>query len=290
MRNPYAYPAPFSREVIRSAINLTWSSAIANALSANPHYPIYLTGPRINNPAYPYPARNALNPDTYPSYSPLLTKRGKQEKDMKGFQRISNILASYRTLPQLHSPDDYRVGGQFLPIQLQRRESDVPFAIKELLCISDTPDLVGGNDKVFEGHSECVIEIRVSRPGYERHAMEKRIPTGGGTLTRSVLLVMLVTQIIEFARYVCGNNIPIESGQEQWAMECNHEPRFTFGENCVIIALRHCGGSHWQPEILSKMNSQRRNAYHHGHIRAHPYKCVLSLPLSMMATTLNVLV
>ncbi|KAI6129020.1 hypothetical protein EDD16DRAFT_1516080 [Pisolithus croceorrhizus] len=184
MRNPYAYPAPFSREVIRSAINLTWSSAIANALSANPHYPIYLTGPRINNPAYPYPARNALNPDTYPSYSPLLTKRGKQEKDMKGFQRISNILASYRTLPQLHSPDDYRVGGQFLPIQLQRRESDVPFAIKELLCISDTPDLVGGNDKVFEGHSECVIEIRVSRPGYERHAMEKRIPTGGGTLTR----------------------------------------------------------------------------------------------------------
>ncbi|KAI6123554.1 hypothetical protein EDD16DRAFT_1546794 [Pisolithus croceorrhizus] len=250
MRNPYAYPAPFSREATRSAINLTSSSPIANALSANPDYAIYVAGPPINNPAYPYPARNVLNPNTYPSYTPLLTKKDKQEKDTKRLQRRSDILAGYRTLPQPYSPDDYRIGGQFPPIQFQRRKSNVPFAIKELLCISDTLDLVGGNDKVFEGHSECVIEIRVSWPGYERHAMEKRIPTGGGTLTRSMLLVTLATQIIEFARYVCGNDIPVEPGQEQRAMECNHEPRCTFWENCVITALRHCGGSRWRPEIL----------------------------------------
>lgn len=254
MRNPYAYPPSFSKEATRSAINLTSSSPIANALSANPDYPIYMTGPPINNPAYPYPARNVFNPNTYPSHTPLLTKRDKREKDTKRLQRRSDIVASYRALPQPYSMDDYRVGGQFPPIQFQRRNSNVPFAIKELLCIADMLDLVGGNDKVFGGLSERAIEVRVSWPGYERHAIEKRIPTGRGALTRSMLLFMLATQVIEFVKYVRDNNITVESGQEQWAMKCNHEVRHTFWDNCVITTLRHCGGSHWQPEILCPRN------------------------------------
>lgn len=248
MRNPYTYPTSFSREATQSAINLTSSSRIANALSANPDYPIYMTGPPINNPAYPYPARNVLNPNTYPSHTPFLTKRDKREKDTKRPQRRSDIL--YRALSQPYSTEDYRVGGQFPPIQFQRRNSDVPFAIKELLCIAGMLDLVGGNDEVFGGHSARAIEVRVSWPGYERHAIEKRILTGRGAPTRSMLLFMLANQIIEVAKYVRDNNIPVEHGQEQWAMECNHETRHTFWENCAITTLRHRGGSRWQPEIL----------------------------------------
>ncbi|KAI6042571.1 hypothetical protein EDC04DRAFT_967675 [Pisolithus marmoratus] len=249
MRDPYAYPAPFPREATRSAISLTSSSPIANALSANPDYPIYMTGPPVNNPAYPYPARNVLNPNTYPYHTPMVMKRDKQGEDRKHSQRRSGTLTEYRALPQLYSPVGYQVGAQLPPIQFQRRNSSIPFAIKELLSIADTFDLAGRNDNVFEGYSEP-IEVKISWPGYERYATKKHIPPGGGGLTRSMLLVLLVHQIIKFARYVRDNNIRVQPGQEQWSMECNNQTRHTFWENCVITTLRHCGGSRWEPEIL----------------------------------------
>lgn len=157
MRDPYAYPSSSTTEATRS------TSSITNTLSANPYYAIYMTGPPVNNPAYPYPARNVLNPNSYPAYTPLLTKRDKQGKDRKHSQYRSDVLANYRPLPPPYSPDGYQVRAEFPPIQLQQRNSDVPFAIKETGCITN---------------SERAILVKDSWTGCERHAAEKRIPTG----------------------------------------------------------------------------------------------------------------
>lgn len=163
MRDPYAYSSSSTTEATRSTINLTSSSSITNALSANPHYAIYMTGPPVNNPAYPYPARNVLNPNSYPAYTPLLTKRDKQGKDRKRSQYRSDVLANYRPLPPPYSPDGHQVRAEFPPIPFQQRNSGVPFAIKETECITD---------------SERAARVEDSWTGCERHAAEKRIPTG----------------------------------------------------------------------------------------------------------------
>ncbi|KIK99592.1 hypothetical protein PAXRUDRAFT_822587 [Paxillus rubicundulus Ve08.2h10] len=50
--------------------NTSSNSSLANALGPEPGYSIYLTGPPLTNPSYPYPARNVLNPTTYPARTP----------------------------------------------------------------------------------------------------------------------------------------------------------------------------------------------------------------------------
>lgn len=189
--------------------------------------PIYLTGPPTTNPAYPYPARNVLNPGTYPSPTSLMASNGRRPshpEDSTRSSRRSDIPSCHRFVPQptyigSYSPTGYQAGLEIPPIQFQRKGGGAPYTVGEILKMRDMPDLVGGSDLVFGGHIDRVIKVKtivcmiflLSRtgnndvlqwPGYTRYATERRIPTTGGELTRSLLLVILANQIEEFARHI----------------------------------------------------------------------------------------
>lgn len=257
MEDTYAYQLSFSNEAQRSPTKKASSPSLSNALSTNPDYPIYLTGPPTTNPAYPYPARNVLNPGTYPSPTSLMASNGRRPshpEDSTRSSRRSDIPSCHRFVPQptyigSYSPTGYQAGLEIPPIQFQRKGGGAPYTVGEILKMRDMPDLVGGSDLVFGGHIDRVIKVKTIWPGYTRYATERRIPTTGGELTRSLLLVILTNQIEEFARHIHNKNIHVEAEQEQRAVKWQHEECRNLWKDYVITCLQHRAGSTWEPEI-----------------------------------------
>ncbi|KAL4064362.1 hypothetical protein V8B97DRAFT_343606 [Scleroderma yunnanense] len=257
MKDTLAYSLPFPSEPQRSPTKKTLYSSLEEELGENPDYAIYLTGPPVRNPSYPYPARNVLNPGTYPSRTPLMASNGRRPREPEDNTRSSHrtdILSCNCFVPQPtsvrpHSPTRSLAGLEFPPIQFRRKDGNAPFTVGEILAMGHMPDLVGGSDLVFDAHVERVIKVKIIWPGYARYATEKRICTTGSELTRSLLLVILATYIEEFARDIHSKNIPVEPDQEQWAIQWPHEERSNSWKDCVITSLHHRAGSTWQPEI-----------------------------------------
>ncbi|KAF8896415.1 hypothetical protein BD779DRAFT_1466370 [Infundibulicybe gibba] len=111
----------------------------------------------------------------------------------------------------------------------------------------ESPLVVGCNDRVLDlGDRE--IKIKILWPGYEPY--EKRLKTHSGTLDRATLVALLGNMIYNFASDITKLNIPIKRGYEEWAIGPQHGGRRGINPRSLIItALKHRGGSAWQPEL-----------------------------------------
>ncbi|KAF8440365.1 hypothetical protein L210DRAFT_3539478 [Boletus edulis BED1] len=148
--NLYSYPLPFPTE--DQLMQVSSYSSLANALGTDSGYAsrqgrrpqpmncdavvdkqakIYLDGPPVSNPLYPYPARNVFNPGTYPARTPLTVSKGR-----------------YDLLPQplFVEPDD---APDFPAIHFLRKDDKKPYSIWNLLTMDTMPDLVAGDMPIF---------------------------------------------------------------------------------------------------------------------------------------------
>ncbi|KAF8843718.1 hypothetical protein BDN67DRAFT_1008665 [Paxillus ammoniavirescens] len=246
--------------------NTSSHSSLANALGPESGYSIYLTGPPVTNPSYPYPARNVLNPTTYPARTPLLASNGRRpinpgarsayqlqaNEDVKGLPEISS---RHRLLPQpVHvespKPYGYQPGAEFSAIYFQRKGNKGPYSIGDLLTMDTLPDLVDGNAPLFALTPDRWIKIKLTWPGYARYPFEKRIPIKQGVpLTPTLVLMALASHIDEFVRWIHNEGAIVERGQEQWQVKKVLAGVPAMWKDCVIASLQHRTGSIWQPEI-----------------------------------------
>ncbi|KAF9223725.1 hypothetical protein BS17DRAFT_115225 [Gyrodon lividus] len=264
--SPSPYPLPFLGEAQRAPANLSSNSSLANALGPNHGYSIYFAGPPITNPSYPYPARNVLNPATYPARTPLLVSNAKRPTDpsaMSGSRLGNNddikglpkLPSRYMRLPQpMHveppKPYGYQAGAELSAIYFHRRGHKDPYSIGDLLTMDTLPDLVGGNVPVFALNPDRWIKIQLIWPGYTRYPFEKRIPIKqGAPLTSTLVLMALVYHIDEFVRWIHNEGAVVEPGQEQWKVKKVLDGVPAMWKDCVIASLQHRTGSIWQPEI-----------------------------------------
>ncbi|KAH7884406.1 hypothetical protein F5I97DRAFT_2036932 [Phlebopus sp. FC_14] len=258
MTHPPPYPLPFPNEAQRTPSKISSYSSLAGALDANHSYPIYTNSPPLTNPAYPYPARNVVNPGTYPLRTPLLASNGRHPShpssatEKKSTDRRPDISFFYRPLPQSIDIGPSVRGSAYPPIVFERKGSKDPYTIGELLVMGDMPELVGGEDEVFSSFTDRFIKINIVWPGYTQFPFEKRLFTKSRvTLTRRGMLATLAGHVDEFARYIQEEEIPVERGQEQWTMEKKCEGSRTLWQDCVITGLHHVTGCTWKPEIHS---------------------------------------
>ncbi|KAG9315028.1 hypothetical protein JVU11DRAFT_4140 [Chiua virens] len=294
--NAYPYPLPFPNELQLSQISSY--SSLANALGTDPGYSsqqrsetkcnattksqaIYLNAPPVNNPSYPYPARNVINPGTYFARAPLSVSNGRClsdtsiSQDQRSDQKHLHASASrYHRLPQPifmepGAPYGYR-GIEPPVIHFRRKEDKDPYSVWELLTMNTMPDIMDGDSPILVESVERRITVKLVWPGYSRYPFEKRIPIKkGAPLTPTLLLMALARHINEFARWIQVGypifrdeffliNYPlpqnegavIEPGQERWEIMGVPGGASAIWKNCLIISLQHRTGSTWQPEVF----------------------------------------
>lgn len=164
-------------------------SSLANALGTDPehasrqgrrHRPakcdavtntlaVYSEGPPVNNPSYPYPARNVLNPGTYPARTPLSVANGRyssnasivrgENSDQKDLTRFPS---RYDRLPQQVFAEPCQSGPEFPAIHFQRNRSSEPYSLRDLLTMRTMPDLVAGDLPIFAESPDRMIKIKLN--------------------------------------------------------------------------------------------------------------------------------
>lgn len=187
--NIHPYPLPFPNEVQRTQV--ASYSSLANALGTNPGNAnrqrrtprtkrdavtntqgIYLNGPPISNPSYPYPARNILNPGTYPARTPssmpnrspsnasVVWGENSDQKDLPRFLPRHDRLPQ----PQCVEPDKShgcQAGIEFPAIRFLRRGDQRPYSLQDLLTIDTMPDLVGGDSPILVHNPGRWIKVKL---------------------------------------------------------------------------------------------------------------------------------
>lgn len=190
--NSRSYPLPFPSEAQRTQISSY--SSLANALGTDTDpestsrqrrsplltkcdaitdtQAIYLNGPPVSNPSYPYPARNVLNPGTYRARTPLSVSNGCPSNASVEWGETSNqkdlpkFPSWYDRLPQPFfvepdKPYGYQAGAQFPAIHFVRKEDKEPYSIWDLLTMDTMPDLMAGNLPILVQNPDRWIKIKL---------------------------------------------------------------------------------------------------------------------------------
>ncbi|KAG6374359.1 hypothetical protein JVT61DRAFT_4393 [Boletus reticuloceps] len=189
--NLYSYPLPFPTE--DQLMQVSSYSSLANALGTDSGYAsrqgrrpqpmncdavvdkqaIYLDGPPVSNPLYPYPARNVFNPGTYPARTPLTVSKGRYPSNAslpwsEGSDQsdLHGLPPRYDLLPQplFVEPDDargYQVGADFPAIHFLRKDDKKPYSVWNLLTMDTMPDLVAGDMPIFIQGPDRWIKIKL---------------------------------------------------------------------------------------------------------------------------------
>ena len=186
--NLHSYPLPFPNEDQRTQVSSY--SSLANALGTDPEYAsqqrqrplwtkydaladtqaIYLNGPPVSSPSYPYPARNVFNPGTYLARTPLSVSNGRcprnasvvwgEDSDQNDLPRLPPW---YDRLPLVEPdmPRGYQAGAEFPATHFLRKGDKVPYSLWDLLTMDTMPDLVGGDLPVLVQSPDRWIKIKL---------------------------------------------------------------------------------------------------------------------------------
>jgi len=185
------YPLSFPNEDQRTLISSY--SSLANALGTDPGHAgrqeqrtlrrkceavtdslaVYLNRPPVSNPSYPYPARNILNPGTYPARTSLSVSNGRcpsntsvvwgENSDQND---VSRLPPWYDRLPQPFfvepgMPHGYQAGAEFPAIHFVRKGDEAPYSLWDLLTMDTFPELEAGDLPILVQSPDRWIKIKL---------------------------------------------------------------------------------------------------------------------------------